>query len=67
MTCCTTCSLCVLRAAGLPMPKADPMRYVTPPPAVTLRDRLRRLGVQTPSEAIDLLEQKLAEATRAAT
>jgi hypothetical protein len=57
------CSLCALRAAGLPIPKADPMQYITPPPAVTLADRLRRLGVTTASEAIDLLEQRLSAAT----
>lgn len=27
---CTTCDLCKLRAAGLPIPKYDPMRHVTP-------------------------------------
>lgn len=55
LTC--ACSIC------LGAPRIDPLNHVTQAPAVTLADRLHRLGVATASEAIDLLEQRLSAAT----
>lgn len=61
---CTTCDLCKLRAAGLPIPKYDPMRHVTPSdtrPKVKITKELLGRAISTLNMFYDLDRTGIAD------